>query len=273
MRGDYFLRRSVALWRGLRFVLHLLYALSLAVSYPYLRLSFRQRVLRRWSVELLDILAVRIHADMPFSQVMQGLIVSNHISWLDVFVLNALVPMRFVAKAEVRAWPVFGWLCARAQTLFIERGNARAAARMNVQMAELLTRGECLAVFPEGTTTDGAQLAHFHASLLQPAIDADVPLHPFALRYETMDGQRSTVAAYIDELSFGASLWQILSSRELRVRVHATAVIAEHSRERRALAQQAQQSIAQALQQMDAAAPAPVTKLSPACHGDAISLA
>jgi 1-acyl-sn-glycerol-3-phosphate acyltransferase len=271
MRGDYFLRRGVALWRGLRFVLHLLYGLALAVSYPYLRLSFRQRILRVWSAQLLDILAVRIHCDTPLSVTTQGLIVSNHISWLDVFVLNALVPMRFVAKSEVRAWPVFGWLCARAQTLFIERGNARAAARMNVQMAELLKCGECLAVFPEGTTTDGAQLAHFHASLLQPAIDADVPLYPFALRYESKDGQRSMVAAYIDELSFGASLWQILSSRELSVRVHATPVIAEHGSDRRALAQTAQHNIAQALQQMEAAAP--VTKLSYPCHGDAISLA
>ncbi|MEQ1556749.1 MAG: lysophospholipid acyltransferase family protein [Gallionella sp.] len=271
MRGDYFLRRGVALWRGLRFVLHLLYGLALAVSYPYLRLSFRQRILRVWSAQLLDILAVRIHCDTALSVTTQGLIVSNHISWLDVFVLSALVPMRFVAKSEVRAWPVFGWLCARAQTLFIERGNARAAARMNAQMAALLKCGECLAVFPEGTTTDGTQLAHFHASLLQPAIDADVPLHPFALRYETAEGQRSTVAAYIDDLSFGASLWQIWCSDTLRVRVHATAVIAEHRTDRRALAQTAQQGIAYALQQMEAAAP--VTKLSPVCHSDAISLA
>jgi len=271
MRGDYFLRRSVGLLRGLRFVLHLLYGLSLAVSYPYLRLSFRQRILRRWSAELLDILAVRIHTDTPLDQVVQGLIVSNHISWLDVFVLNALVPMRFVAKAEVRAWPVFGWLCVRAQTLFIERGNARAAARMNVQMAGLLKYGECLAVFPEGTTTDGARVAHFHASLLQPALDAKVPLYPFALRYEAADGQRSNVAAYIDEVSFGASLWQILCSHELRVRVHATPALTAHSGDRRALAQLAQQNIHHALLQMQAAAP--VTKPSYSCHGDAISIA
>ncbi|MGZ8257376.1 MAG: lysophospholipid acyltransferase family protein [Gallionella sp.] len=271
MRGDYLLRRSVAWWRALRFILHLLYGLILALSYPRLNKVFRQRVLRRWSAELLAILAVRIQCDTPLGQVAQGLIVSNHISWLDVFVLNALVPMRFVAKSEVRAWPVFGWLCARAQTLFIERGNARAAARMNVQMAALLRDGECLAVFPEGTTTDGAELAHFHASLLQPAIDADVPLHPFALRYETAEGQRSMVAAYIDELSFGASLWQILSCRELCVRVHATPVIVEQGSERRALAQTAQHAIAQALQQMEAVAV--VTKLSYPCHGDAISLA
>ncbi len=168
------IRRFVALFRAVRLALHIGYGLTLAVAYPWFAASLRRRILQHWSAGLLHIFNVRIAIanDDPLHRLRHGLIVTNHISWLDVFVLNAVVPMRFVAKSEVRRWPVIGWLCARAQTLFIERGNARSAARINVHLVELLQREECLAVFPEGTTTDGTQVAHFHSSLLQPAIDA-----------------------------------------------------------------------------------------------------
>ncbi len=270
MRDDYFLRRCVALLRGLRFALHLLYGLTLAVSYPCFKRALQQRILQRWSADLLDILAVRIQCDTALAQAAQGLIVSNHISWLDVFVLNAVLPMRFVAKAEVRTWPVFGWLCARAQTLFIERGNARAAARMNVQLVALLKRGECLAVFPEGTTSDGARVGHFHASLLQPAIDAAVPLHPIALHYQDTAGQRSETAAYVDELSFGASLWQILCAPNLHVQLHATPVCNTQLYDRRELARLAQHQVSECLSAL-AAPDCAVTKTSLASNPYAIS--
>lgn len=237
----------VTLFRALRLGLHVFYGLLIAISYPWLNMGLQRRILQRWSRELLDILAIRllIDSDDPLHAVDNGLIVTNHISWLDVFVLNAVVPMRFVAKSEVRAWPVIGWLCARAQTLFIERGKARSAARVNTQMVELLQRGECLAVFPEGTTTDGARVAHFHSSLLQPAVDAGVPVQPIALRYQDACGQRSAAAAYIDDLSFGESMWLILSARHLQVRLVASAPLP--AADRRSLTQGAHQAIAASL--------------------------
>ena len=145
--------------------------------------------------------------------------------------------MRFVAKSEVRRWPVIGWLCARAQTLFIERGKARSAARINVKLVELLQRGECLAIFPEGTTTDGKQVANFHSSLLQPAIDAGSLVHPIAIRYQDKYGAHNMASAYIDVLSFGASMWQILSEPELHVRLVATPSLDASGTERRVLTQ------------------------------------
>ena len=244
------LQRSIALFRALRLVLHIGYGLLLAVIYPGLSKGMRRRILQNWSADLLGIFNVKLDAP-NFPALRNGLIVSNHISWLDVFVLNSVVPMRFVSKSEVRRWPAIGWLCARANTLFIERGNARAAARINKQLGELMQQGECLAVFPEGTSTDGAQVAHFHAFLLQPAIDAKVSLHPIAIRYEDSEGERSTAAAYIDDISFGASLWTLFNTKKLHVRLLPAPALHAADFERRELAQRAHASISAALQKAE----------------------
>ncbi|MDD5058446.1 MAG: lysophospholipid acyltransferase family protein [Sideroxydans sp.] len=238
-------RHPIALFRATRFALHLAYGLTISLAFPWFSLSVRRRILQNWSRGLLDIFNVRIAIN--YHDVRRGLIVTNHISWLDVFVLNSVVPMRFVAKSEVQRWPLIGWLCARAQTLFIERGKARSAARINMQMVELLQRGECLAVFPEGTTTDGKHLAHFHSSLLQPAIDADALIHPIAIRYQDAHGAHSSAAAYIGEMSFGESLWNILCTPQLHVRLVATAPLEAGATDRRSLTKLAQAQIGGAL--------------------------
>jgi 1-acyl-sn-glycerol-3-phosphate acyltransferase len=239
----------IALFRATRLALHIGYGLLLAVAYPWFGLGIRRRILQRWSADLLHIFNVRIDigGNDPLRKLRHGLIVTNHISWLDVFVLNAVVPMRFVAKSEVRRWPVIGWLCARAQTMFLERGKARSAARINVQMVTLLQSGECLAIFPEGTTTAGTQVGHFHSSLLQPAIDAGALVHPVAIRYQDSDGTHSTAAAYIDEMSFGASMWNILSTPELHVRLIATPALDAQSLDRRSLTRISHEHISTAL--------------------------
>lgn len=242
------LRNTVALFRALRLALHIAYGLLMAVIYPQLPAGMRHRILRNWSADLLAIFNVKLEVEYPAAW-QNGLIVSNHISWLDIYALNAVLPMRFVAKSEVRRWPVIGWLCARAQTLFIERGSARAAARVNRQLSQLLQQGECLAVFPEGTSTDGAQVAHFHASLLQSAIDVQLPLHPIAIRYQDDSGARSTAAAYCGDISFGASLWTLLNTPRLHVRLMPTPSLHAADFERRELAQRAHAAITAALQQ------------------------
>ncbi len=255
--------RLVALFRALRLALHIGYGLSMAVAYPWFTLEIRRRILQQWSADLLCIFNVHIEidGDDPLHALRYGLIVSNHISWMDVFVLNAVVPMRFVAKSEVRRWPVIGWLCARAQTLFIERGKARSAARVNVRLVELLRRGECLAVFPEGTTTDGKKVAHFHSLLLQPAIDAHAQVHPIAIRYQDRFGAHSTAAAYIDETSFVASMWNILTTGRLHVRLAVTPPLDAGGMDRRNLTMAAHRHISTALDTMHAAhAPLPCHK-------------
>jgi 1-acyl-sn-glycerol-3-phosphate acyltransferase len=164
-----------------------------------------------------------------------------------VIVLNAVLPLRFVAKSEVRHWPVIGWLCARAQTLFIERGKRRDTARANLQIVESLQRGNCTAIFPEGTTTNGSHVRHFHSSLLQPAIDAQMPLYPVAIRYHDKDNRPNPDAAYIDDMTFVESLWKILSSRDLHARLTTTPALDTQVENRRTLALEAHHHITLAL--------------------------
>lgn len=249
---DALIKVLFAMLRAARFAFHLAYGLGLALLYPWLGLAIRRRILRSWCAKLLHIFNVHIEIaeDDLLHTFQHGLIVTNHISWLDVMVLNSMLPMRFVAKSEVRNWPVIGWLCARAQTLFIERGKARSAARINMQMVKLLKHGESLAIFPEGTTTDGKQVAHFHSSLLQPAIDAGVRVLPLAIRYQDACGTHSIVPAYIDDISFTTSLWNILRTRKLHVRLVASAPLDAAHADRRELTRMAQHAISATLHSM-----------------------
>lgn len=249
------MRNAIALFRAARFALHLAYGLAIALFFPGFSRSLRRCILRRWSAQLLQIFNVRIEIapSDAIHALKSGIIVSNHISWLDVFVLNAVTPMRFVAKSEVRDWPLIGWLCAQTQTLFIERGKARDAVRINRQLVELLSRGEYLAVFPEGTTTDGTQVGTFHASLLQPAIDTGAHVHPVAIRYQDMQGAHCTAAAYIDEISFAQSLWAILKCPGMHVQLVSTLSLDTAGLDRRMLARTAQGQINAAVEAMHAA--------------------
>jgi 1-acyl-sn-glycerol-3-phosphate acyltransferase len=246
----------VAVFRALRVAIHICYGLLLAVFYPGLAKSARRRILQRWSAGLLEILNVslKIRAEDSISALPPGLIVANHISWLDVMVLNSVIPMRFVAKSEVRTWPAIGWLAARVQTLFIERGKARDAARINWQLANLLQSGECLAIFPEGTSTDGAQVARFHASLLQSAIDSRTAVHPVAIRYQNESGAHSKAASYIEEMSFADSLWNVLCTHNLHVCLIATPSLNAAGTDRRSLAEAAHAQISMAVAEMHAPA-------------------
>jgi 1-acyl-sn-glycerol-3-phosphate acyltransferase len=247
-------RRLTALFRATRLVLHIIQGLVLALAYPWLKTRWQRRILQGWSAGMLRILNVRVGIDegAQLHGISSGLIVANHVSWLDVFILNAVVPTRFVAKSEVRNWPMIGWLCARAQTLFIERGKARAAARVSSLMTKLLQSGECLAVFPEGTTTDGTSVGHFHSSLLQSAIDADTLAFPVAIRYQDERGAHCTLAAFIGDMSFGASLWSILCAPAMHVRLAPSPPISPTDSDRHSLTLKARDCIRSALDAMHA---------------------
>ena len=118
------------------------------------------------------------------------LVVANHVSWLDIFALHAVGPVRFIAKAEIERWPVLGGLVRGVGTLFIERARRHDTHRVNQEIARALAAGDIVAVFPEGTTTDGTALLPFKGSLLQPIIDAQGHVQPVAIRYRDADGIR-----------------------------------------------------------------------------------
>ena len=230
--------------RYARLGLHLLWgALTIATAYRFLNDAARLWLKRRWSRQLLEILAIRL--DTNLHGVARGsLIVANHISWLDIFVLNAARPMAFVSKSEVREWPLAGWLAANTDTLFLRRGRRTDAADINARIAALLASGKDVAVFPEGTTTDGRQLLPFHGALLQPAIDCGRPLQPIALAYFDASGRRSTAPAYAGEITMAECMAEIIACRSLHVRLRPTPPIFSDNLSRRQAASIARGAIA-----------------------------
>jgi 1-acyl-sn-glycerol-3-phosphate acyltransferase len=248
----------VSVFRGGRLALHLLYGMLLAVIYPHLNQTRQRRAMKAWSRQLLTILNIGIQIEGQ--QLARGesgcLIVANHVSWLDIFVLNAIHPAHFIAKWEVRGWPIIGWLSRRCGTIFIERIRRpksihQDASMINQRVSLLLKQGACIGLFPEGTTTDGKQAGHFHSALIQPAIDAGVRLCPIALRYQNRDGKLEAAAAFIGDMTLAQSIWQILRSPQLNALVVFTPVLLAANANRRVLARAAQAAIAQALQTID----------------------
>lgn len=237
---------------GVRLVLvglHLVIgALQVALLFRLGGAPWRQRLKCVWSRRLLMLLGIRIEADMDdLVHIERGLLVGNHISFIDIFVINALLPCGFIAKSEVARWPLIGWLSRHTDTVFIQRGSRKAAHETHRRMVGALGAGQRLAIFPEGTTTAGDRLLPFHAALFQSAIDAAVPVHAIALSYHATNGERSAAPAYIDDISLLDCLLSVLKSGGLVARISLAAGFAPPHTDRRHLAHRAHQSVAAAL--------------------------
>ena len=234
--------------RWTRLGLHLLQGvLTIAAVYPFTGRDTHQALRRRWSLGLLRVLGMRL--EHRGEAVAPGcMLVANHVSWVDIFAINALAPAAFVSKAEVRAWPVIGWLAAKNDTIFLRRGSRGHARIINEETAALLDAGCNVAIFPEGTTTDGATLLHFHAALLQPAIACGHPVQSIALQYRTPDDRFSRAPAYDGELSLGECIANIIASPRTITRITVAAPIATaDGADRRTLATRTRGEIATTL--------------------------
>jgi len=172
----------------------------------------REERVQAWSARMLQVLGIQLQLRGVPPAAGPMLLVANHISWLDILVLHATRHCRFVSKADVRHWPLIGTLATGAGTLYIERESRRDAMRVVHHMAESLRAGEIMAVFPEGTTSDGRQLLPFHANLIQAAISAEAPVQPVALSFKDVaSGLPSYSPCYIDDDTLVGSVWRTLS--------------------------------------------------------------
>lgn len=231
-------------------LLHILYGVFITgVMLPLASAQQRDRLISYWCGGLLAVLNIRVITKgiLPDAKVKSTLFVANHVSWVDIHVLNSVRAVRFVAKSEIRGWPVFGWVAQKVNTLFIERTKRRDASRVVDLAANCLRNGDCLCFFPEGSTSDGTELRPFKGSLMQAAIDAEVQLWPLSIRYPRPDGSANTAMAYYDDVSLAQSIKQVLSQRSPVVELHFFAPIATHGHDRRHLSLQVRDIIAAAL--------------------------
>lgn len=235
-----------ATWRLLRLAAHLLRGLyTVRFHFPAWPEARRRAVKQAWSLRLLKVLGVRLDAattTLPDN----SLIVCNHVSWLDIFVINAVTETHFVCKDEVRHWPVIGWLVEHTGTIFIARGSRAAAARTAQTLVETMRRGERVVVFPEGTTTDGHGLLPFKSALFQSAVDAGAPVAPAVLRYLDHTGKLSRAPAYDGDITFWACMRNIVRAQGLVAEVRQLAPLSPDLG-RRELAELSWQQIADGL--------------------------
>lgn len=203
--------------RALLVILLVLLGLLL-VGTIYAMIGSRARAMlnRTWSRCLLLICGIRITVRGDPRMKGAVLLVANHVSWIDIFVINAVRPTAFVAKSEIRKWPMVGWLVAGAGTLFLERGHRHAVHAVSDAMQVRFRRGEAVGLFPEGTTTEGFDLLPFHGSLLEPARQGKVPIQPLALRF-LRHGKRDSFAAFVGEETLVGNLWRVLCATGLAV--------------------------------------------------------
>jgi 1-acyl-sn-glycerol-3-phosphate acyltransferase len=236
--------------RWTRLMVHIGVGLLLAGAvFPRASARGQARITQWWSQKTLHILNVilSVHGARPAVGQPNVIIASNHISWLDIYVINAANPARFVAKAEIRDWPIVGWLCEKAGTIFIHRSKRSDTARINDEMHDVLATGWSIGLFPEGTTTAGNTLLKFHSSLFEPAVVNRALVSPIALRYRCSNGERSDAAAYIGELSFAESLTRIIGQKSMIAEVTFASPIVAANMTRRALALQAEAAVASIL--------------------------
>jgi 1-acyl-sn-glycerol-3-phosphate acyltransferase len=239
------MRSLVGAWRIARLLVHGLHGLAIIrLRFGAYSAAQRHARIQWWSAKLLRLIGITLHAQgapRPGAK----LVVSNHVSWLDIAAIHAVIPeAHFVSKADVKQWPLIGRLVAGAGTLFIEREKKRDALRVVHQMAEALLSGDTVAVFPEGTTGDGRTLLPFHANLLHAAVTTSTPVQPVVLRFFDAEHAISPLAEFLGETTLAQSAWNFVCARGLNVEVRVLTAQATAHADRRALAAHLRETIA-----------------------------
>lgn len=241
-----------ALWKILRGLWHLLVGVwTLQLHFPRLSREQREMRVQAWALELLALWGV--HLKVLGQPVLSGpaLMVANHISWLDILVIHAARYCRFVSKSDIRDWPLVGALATGAGTLYIERSRRKDALRMVRDMAEAMKDGDVLAVFPEGTTSDGLSLLPFHANLIQSAIAAEAPVQPMSLKFvDARTGELTLAPCYIGDDTLVGSVWRTLTAPPITAVVCFGEPQTANGRERRQWAHELRETV-MALREQD----------------------
>jgi 1-acyl-sn-glycerol-3-phosphate acyltransferase len=257
-------RRGRAVWRLLRVITHLLHvAVIMPRVFAHADQAKRDALLQNWNADVLRLLGVQrvVHGQLSDQA---ALFISNHVSWMDIMTINSVRSIRFVSKKEVAHWPIVGTMVTLAGTLYVDRSQRSDAQRVLKDMTHSLQQSRSMVVFPEGTTGHGPQLLHFHANLMQAAIDANATVQPVVIRYADATHAFSPAPVYVGDTSMLESLWWIACAEDLTVHVHVLPARQPPHTDRRTLCGLVQQDIQGILsaQQHSAAAHSPARRLS-----------
>lgn len=234
-----------AVFKLLLALLHILTGfITVLLVFPRLSAEQRQMRVQVWSRGMLK--RIGIELVVKGQPDMRGplMLVANHISWLDITSLHAARFCRFVSKADIAQWPFIGKLASGIGTLFLERSSRRDAMRVVHHMADSLRAGDVLAVFPEGTTSDGRSLLPFHANLIEAAIVANVPVQPVALQFiDRATSQPSFAPCYINDDTLAGSVWRTLVTPGIAVVITFGEIQLAEGRDRRTWSKALQQAV------------------------------
>jgi 1-acyl-sn-glycerol-3-phosphate acyltransferase len=194
-------------------------------------------VIKWWCRGLLRAFNIRVitYGNLPATDIKGVMFVANHISWSDIHALNSVIPLRFIAKSDIKSWPIFGYLVQKSGTLFIDRSKRQEAGRIVEATFESLLVGDNVCFFPEGTTTDGKQVLPFKSSVLQAAINANTLIWPVAIKYLRSDGSINSAMAYAGDTTLMESMHQVLMQRDPVIELHFLTPIQANQYDRREL--------------------------------------
>lgn len=182
----------------------------------------------RWFSAIVNLHVIQ-EGELPENGV---ILVSNHISWLDIIVIGQYLPAYFVAKSEISSWPVIGYLARQGGTIFIRRGDKQHIRATAEKMIWLLKQNSNIIAFPEGTTTKGDEVLHFHSSLFQPALLTKSAILPVALQYQ---GAAKELAPFVGDDGFLPHLLKMLTLDKIEVRLDFLPVINSSGKNRHAV--------------------------------------
>ena len=242
------MRHLRAVWRLLHCVAVGLHGVGIVlVRFPRLTPEQREATIRWWSKKMLAAMGIALRVEgAPAAGA--GLLVANHISWLDIMVIHAVVPQaRFVSKADVKSWPLISRLVDAGGTLYLERERKRDALRVIHVMADALRAGQTVAIFPEGTTSTGHGLLPFHANLLQAAISTGTSVQSAALRFSDATHAVSEATEFVGATTLLESLWKTACGDGIVARLVLLPARESSGMSRRELAEQLRAEIAAAL--------------------------
>ncbi len=204
-----------------------------------------------WCQRLLSKFGVEVTIDGSLPGPGPFLIVSNHISWMDILLIRHLTAAQFIAKEEISLWPVIGSGARRAGTLFISREKLSSFHSILEQVCQRFDENKSVALFPEGTTTTGESLLPFRSGLFQSSLRTGIPVLPVAIRYETLTGNHNLAVSYTGGESFGKSFWRTLGEPRIMARLSLCRPIFPEKKSRKELATEARHSILSALSGQD----------------------